>query len=493
MPSDTSGVDLSPEPILAAIEDYHGLIVDLNHALVVPPQAFAEARWTLSRKMHDAGLEPGERVIVAVGNSPLFIAAWAAVLMRGGSPVLVHWETPPAEMARIARRFHVRFAATDSPTEHELVSLGATVKMLAGDDWVRLVWADFEGAHQPTSGDYLSLAGVPLHPTSGTTGEPKMAVRPAARAIAEARAYVETIGIDQHDRLLALAPMSHAFGHGWYVITPLLTGADVVTVRRFNAKLVFQACQEYGITVLPAVGAILDSLLFGAGDRLFDPARRIFTGGAPISERTAKNFEKIAGSRPRPLYGATETGAVAVAREGDPTGVRGCVGLPLDHVSIDIRPADSDGELDGGLGLVHVRSPSLMAGYLVDERLDTSMIVDGWFNTGDLGRIDERGALTLRGRQAEVINVSGMKVLPSEVEEVIAAYPGVTEVKVYAGKSKAGAQHVRAAVAGSGFDVAQIKAHCESQLVYYKRPSPIILMDALPRSTAGKILRSLLP
>ncbi len=127
-----------------------------------------------------------------------------------------------------------------------------------------------------------------------------------------------------------------------------------------------------------------------------------------------------------------------------------------------------------------------MSGYLVDERLDTSALVDGWFNTGDLGWIDERGFLNLRGRQAEVINVSGMKVLPSEVEEVITTLPGVTEVKVYAGKTRAGAQHVRAAVAGEGINIAQIKAHCEKHLVYYKRPAPIILMDALPRSSTER-------
>lgn len=153
--------------------------------------------------MQEAGLQAADRVLLAIGNSPLFIAAWAAILMRGGSPVLIHWETPPAELQRVARRFHIRFIATDSPDEAALAEAGCKVNTFDGGNWVRMLWADFGDRHQPADGVYLPLAGVPLHPTSGTTGEPKVAVRPAARAIAEARTYVETIGIDQHDRLLA--------------------------------------------------------------------------------------------------------------------------------------------------------------------------------------------------------------------------------------------------------------------------------------------------
>jgi acyl-CoA synthetase (AMP-forming)/AMP-acid ligase II len=494
MPISLSAAEMSPDAILASIEDYHGLIVDLDTSQSIPPQVFADARWMLTRKMNESGLTPGDRVIVAMGNGPLFIAAWAAILMRGGSPVLVHWETPAAELRRIAQRFHIRFVATDAQSETDLSGVGASARTLDGGSWVRLVWADFGAAAVPQGGAYRSLPGVPLHPTSGTTGQPKMAVRPAACAIAEARHYVETIGIDHQDRILALAPMSHAYGHGWYVVTPMVTGADIVTLRRFNAKSVFQAYHDYGITILPAVGAILDTLLFGAGERLHDPSRRIFTGGAPVSERTAANFLKISGTRPRPLYGATETGGIAVARAEDRNAVRGCVGLPFAHVEVEIRPADDGSPLEDGLGLVHVRSPSVMAGYLIDEQLDTTVLVDGWFNTGDLGWLDQRGAVHLRGRQAEVINVSGMKVLPSEVEEVIGALPGVAEVKVYGGSSQAGAYHVRAAVvAGEDVDVDRIKAHCEEHLVYYKRPSRIILLDALPRTSAGKIARDLLP
>lgn len=120
--------------------------------------------------------------------------------------------------------------------------------------------------------------------------------------------------------------------------------------------------------------------------------------------------------------------------------------------------------------------------------------VDGWFDTGDLAHITDDGTIHLRGRSSEVINVSGLKVVPCEVEEAIAALPGVLEVKVYAGANRSGSQMVKAAVAAdSGVSAASIRAHCEQQLVYYKRPQVVTLVDALPRNPAGKIIRDQLP
>jgi acyl-coenzyme A synthetase/AMP-(fatty) acid ligase len=494
MPEGKPVTEMSPEPVLAAVDDYRGSIFDLDRSLLVGPREFAAGRLALARGMGQSGLRAADRAIVAVGNGPLFIAVWAAILAQGGSPLLVHVETPPAELKRIAQQFRARFVATDAQPAAGLEDVGARAKTLSCGDWGRVAWADFGDPADAGSRPLLHLQGVPLHPTSGTTGKPKVAVRPAATALAEVKHYVETIGIDQSDKLLALAPMSHAYAHGWCVVAPMATGASLVTMRRFSAKSVFRACQEHGITILPAVAPMLDTLVFGAGGRLYDPHRRVITGGAPLPERTAANFERVSGARARPLYGTTEAGGIAVARAGGPPVIGGCVGPPFDGVSVDIRPPADPSELGPGVGLVHVRSASVMIGYLEDETLDTSVLADGWFNTGDLGWIDEEGALHLRGRQAEVINVSGMKVLPSEVEEIIAGLPGVIEVKVYPGKTRHGSYYVKAAVvADDGVDVAQIKAHCARHLVYFKRPARIILTDALPRSAGGKILRDQLP
>ncbi len=136
----------------------------------------------------------------------------------------------------------------------------------------------------------------------------------------------------------------------------------------------------------------------------------------------------------------------------------------------------------------------MMTGYL-DDRGDIHWPAsDGSFETGDLGQLAADGVIHLRGRNSEVINVSGLKVVPCEVEEAILTLPAVREVKVYAGEHRSGTQVVMAAVAGdASLSAADLRAHCERNLVYYKRPQVITLVDALPRTPTGKIIRDQLP
>jgi acyl-CoA synthetase (AMP-forming)/AMP-acid ligase II len=265
-------------------------------------------------------------------------------------------------------------------------------------------------------------------------------------------------------------------------------------MRGFQSSLVMQAVAERNISVFPAVPAMLDVLSFGGGEKLRGTVRTVLSAGSPLTERTAKHFREKTGNTVRPLYGTTETGGITVAPAGDETILGANVGPAMHGVEAQLRNVGGENNDHPGIGRLHIRSSSMMAGYLGAGEIDTSRLDDGWFDTGDLARIDERGHIHLTGREADVINVEGLKVLPSEVEEVIAALPGIVEVKVYAGKRKSGGQFIKAAVVSDpAVDPAAIRAHCERSLVYYKRPERIIPLDALPRSPAGKIVRDLLP
>jgi acyl-CoA synthetase (AMP-forming)/AMP-acid ligase II len=344
--------------------------------------------------------------------------------------------------------------------------------------------------------DSSGLAGVPLHPTSGTTGQPKVAVRPGFAATEEARHYIETIGITSSDTIMAVAPMCHAYAYGMCVMVPLLSGAAVVSTRSFQAKTVFAGLTEEGVTILPAVPAMLDVLMFGAGDRLRGAVRTVLTAGSPLAERTAARFREKSGITVRPLYGTTETGGITVAPSGDGQLAGSCVGPPMQGVEAQVRPHPARSETAPDVGRLFISSSTMLAGDLggADSTIDPVPLENGWFETGDLARVDSAGNIHLLGREAEVINVEGLKVIPSEVEEVIAAVPGVVEVKVYAGKRKSGGQFIKAAVvAESHVDVQTIRAACERNLVYYKRPERIIPLESLPRSAAGKIQRDQLP
>jgi len=300
--------------------------------------------------------------------------------------------------------------------------------------------------------------------------------------------------VTAEDTLLCVVPMSHGYGFGTSFTMPLVSGASVVSSRRFNPHVVTRALREHAITTFPAVPAMLHLLLVAARGPITGLPRRVLSAGAPLSEQTAQAFFDNTGQPVRSLYGTTETGGISVDVHPQGTGVVGCVGPAMQSVSVEVRPLAEPAELQAGIGRVCVKSPSAMAGYLTRDGVDASRLIDGWFETGDLGFLDGAGRIHLVGRESEVINVFGLKVIPSEVEAVIRDVPGVADVKVYAGQHRSGSQIVKAVVAGpESLDVAAIREHCARQLVGYKRPEVITRLEALPRTPTGKIIRDRLP
>ena len=487
-------MDLSPLPILDAADRYRGEIVDLDTGRTVSADALRAACEQVGASLANSGLTSGARAVVAIDNRPHFIATLLAVLQQGGCPLLVHPKAPAPELKRTALRFGATMVVSATCPAEDLQSEAMPAARIDHDDWIALATATVDPSTSGFDGEFPDLVSVPLHPTSGTTGVPKVAARPGFAATEEARHYIETIGITAEDSIVAVPPMCHAYAYGMCVMVPLLSGARVVSMRSFQTKLLLDALTAGQITILPAVPAMLDALMFGAGDRLRGTVRTVLSAGSPLSERTASRFHEKSGVRIRPLYGTTETGGITVAPNGNEQTAGSCVGPPMQGVDAEVRSEGESGNGTPGLGRVHIRSSSMMAGYFAHQGVDTSPVAEGWFATGDLGHIDEAGRIHLMGRETDVINVAGLKVIPLEVEEAIAAMPGIVEVKVYAGVRRNGSQYVKAAVVTEGdANPDLIRSYCETNLVYYKRPERILSVEQLPRSPAGKILRDQLP
>lgn len=481
---------LTPAPILEAVERYRGTIIDLDSGRELLPDDFAREREHLIAQLQRQGLESGDKVLVAIPNGPKFIALLTAILACDASPLVLHFKTPPAELHRYAQRFGVRFLAAEPHKDRSYDSIdksAASLSFLEEPLYWGYLAVDLDSYEGPV------LRGVPLHPTSGSTGLPKIALRPGFAAMEEARHYAETMRITADDCIAAIPPMSHAYGYGLSVMTPLLTGANIVSTSRFSVKLLYKALEDHPITVLPTVPAMLDLLVFGAGER-FNRLRWIVAAGSMLPRRSADHFREKTGLVVCPLYGTTETGGISVATAADGNDVDGRVGPPMDGVEVEIWPHSEGAAIGPDIGQLHVKSSSMMVGYLDEQGQLLRPLSDGWFETGDLARIADDGGIVLRGRNSDVINVSGLKVVPCEVEEAIASMPGIKEVKVYAGKHRTGAQIVKAAVATEvGIQERDIRRHCEKHLVYYKRPQKVAIVDSLPRSPAGKILPEELP
>ena len=490
------GPDLAPTPLLDLFENYSGSYHDLDRGLKLGGPQLRSARDALATGLtsQKIGLVAGDRVILAVGNGPGFIAAFIAVLSVGGSPVLVHVDTPPGEIDRLSRSYDARFALCDAWTENDLSGFSASVSSLPfapnAAVTVAALRSDTTGDRRPLP----SIAGMPLHPTSGTTGVPKLAARHGIAAIAEAVDYQQAIGMCADDTILCVVPMSHAYGFGIAAMVSLVSGASIISSRRFQPHAVFRALCEHPITTFPAVPAMLHLLLVASRGRIEGLPPRVLSAGAPLAEHTAREFFEKNGQTAWSLYGSTETGGICVDVDAPPDAAPGSVGPRMAPVSVEIRPLADTSDWKPGVGRVAVKSPSMMAGYLTPEGVDSSSIRDGWFENGDLGFIDAAGRVHLVGRESEVVNVFGMKVIPSEVESVIRDFPGVADVKVYAGQHRSGSQIVKAAIAApASLDLAALREHCAANLVAYKRPEIIIPLEALPRTPTGKIIKDQLP
>jgi len=379
----------------------------------------------------------------------------------------------------MAERWGARFVLAETgDTSGEVLIVG---------DHGELRWRRIES--KASSSGQPRMVSVPLHPTSGTTGGPKLAVRPGPCAVAEPLHYIETLGVERSDVILCAVPMSHAYAYGMCLMVALLTSSELLFMRRFNPALLRQAVNEMRVTVLPAVPVMLDSLLPGPGKGLTGRPRIVLSAGAPLEKKTFAAFRDNYGLRIRPLYGTTETGGISIGAAGDE--FDGSVGAPMKgvEVTLDSSPAGVEAET----GILRARSSSMMSGYLEQNGVSRTSLNDDWFETGDLARIDREGRIHLQGRVSEVINVLGFKVIPREVEEVIAMLPDVVEVKAYAVR-QSGADAVEAAVVcHGGLSEEQILRHCEKHLVSYKCPTAIHMVNSLPRTASGKVAIEQLP
>jgi acyl-CoA synthetase (AMP-forming)/AMP-acid ligase II len=485
-PSDDGAAEFSPAPLLDAFENFAGSFFDLERGLRISASELKKLKTELGRKMIGAGLVSGDQIIAALPNGPLFAAVWAASLEAGASPILVHSETPRLELDRMAQRWGSQFMVTEAGT-----SDGGEQKpgeLLMAGEYAALRWRRLRS--EASNRRQLRLPSVPLHPTSGTSGEAKIAVRPGRCAVAEPLHYIETLGLERSDVILCAIPMSHAYAYGMCFVVALLTSANLLFMARFHPALVRAAVNELGVSVLPAVPTMLDALLPSDGARLTGRPRILLSAGAPLARKTFEAFRDRYRLCVRPLYGTTETGGISIGSAGDE--FDGSVGAPMKGVEVELHGPSGTG-LGAETGTLRVRSSSMMAGYLEESGISGFALNDGWFETGDLARIDAQGRIHLQGRLSEVINTLGFKVIPREVEEVIALLPEIVEVKVYAVRQME-TDAVEAAVVCHGrLDEQQILKHCEKHLVSYKCPTAIRFVDSLPRTASGKVLIERLP
>lgn len=450
------------------------------------------------------GVNKGDRVMVSTGNTPETIISYFAAWRLGAVAVPVNPDFKTEEFAYlvgdsepkvvIASDSVCRLLSSLDLTGITLVSLNGSVGDIAYDDLMR---------SPPIKGpEECSLESLcQIQYTSGTTGKPKGAMLTHGNWMASVEAERWALGLTEDDVYLGFYPHFH-IGVSWG-ITSLRYGATFVLMERFNLEDFLRLAKDYRATVVSGMPPVLYALSNAqeGAEGCLKSARCIITGGAPTPEdvwrRFAQRYPHISVVN---AYGLSETvvlgtGTVVPASQQALSKGYRSAGLPVGFSEVKIvDERDPKVELGPGeVGEIAMRGPGVCKGYWRnDDETRKAFISGGWFLTGDLGYLDEDGVLYITSRKKDVIIMSGWKIYPAEVENVLVRHPKIAEAAVFAKYDEVKGEVPAAAIvlrAGSQISAEEVVDFCKRSLAGYKVPRHILFLDSLPKIGGWKVLR----
>ena len=468
------------------------------------------------------GLNAGDAILVQSRNNlQMFESCWATFRL-GGVWVPTNFRLTPPEVAYLgASSGAVAMIAEDIFAPH-VDAVRAASPALAHVVWIdsareqpleqgRDPEHEYEtlvqqhlGQHEPAA---IVTADQPLwfFYTSGTTGRPKAGVLTHGQmAFVVANHLGDLIpGTTENDRSIAVAPLSH--GAGIHALLNVARGAATVLMpsEKLDPAVFWQLVERHRVSNLFTVPTIVKLLVeHEAVDRHdHSSLRHMIYAGAPMYRADQKLALQKLGKVLVQYFGLGEvTGCITVlppkmhsADDADPNANIGSCGRPRTGMEVAILDASLQPVPTGTVGEICCRGPAVFAGYHGNEEATAKALRGGWFHTGDLGRLDERGLLYITGRESDMYISGGSNVYPREVEEVLLTHPGVAEVAVLGvPDAKWGEVGIAVVVRREGtepIDQAALLAHLEGRCARYRWPRQVLFWDALPKSGYGKVTK----
>ncbi|MBA5848258.1 class I adenylate-forming enzyme family protein [Gordonia amicalis] len=481
----------------------------------------------LAHALQAHGFATGDRLGIAVQNGPSIVLGLLAAWKTGGVAALISPMYKRSEFRRALDDFtpsallvldNVHAEVADEIAVTGSIGLVITVSPLdfAGNDDLRRVFEVSRVAAAAGTVELLDLIAtgsrevsrhVPapddvavLAPTSGTTGPPKGAKLMHRNLAFSAQAYRDWTGLESGEPILCMSPVFHVTGLVGSVMLALSLRSPVILTHRFDAGLVLDAVRvwrpAFSVAAITAYIALADHP--DASPEAFSSLRLRYSGGAPVPPEVADRVAERLGGMIHNVYGQTESTSPThmvppgVLAPVDPETGALSVGLPIFDTTARVVDENGDPVPPGTFGEIVTAGPQIAAGYWGQVDDGGSALMNGEMRTGDVGFMDADGWFYVIDRSNDLINASGYKIWPFEIEQVLQSHPAVRETAVVGIPDDYRGESTRAYVAlqpGAEVSATELIEFCRKRMAAYKYPREIEIVGALPRSATGKVLR----
>ncbi len=451
------------------------------------------------RFLKNHGVTEQTRVMFCLPNSTGFIIAFLALCKIKAKSVLFHFNDTTDEITRILNETDCSVLFADSiflEQKCRPLIMSGRIKStesvrFTDNEKMEVAFLRKSGVEEKTAKmiDYHDEALFQY--SSGVTGVPKCIVRSHENLIYAAINFVSTVGYQKEDRIICTTPFFHAFGLNTCLLSALYSGCSLILLNNLNPLETIRYIKECQATVLTSIPYLYQFIV------KFRPRRPISLkplrccisgGGVALSSEIADAFFDRFQIRPIQVYGSTETAEISV-NSNDRDDDAQYMGKILNNVSVKIIDEKGKNTAPNIAGEICVKSPAVSPGYKNPSVADHNAFKRGWYYTGDFGTFDENGYLRLTGRRRSTISVSGKKVDPKEVENVLVSYHKINEAVVTGQKDQFYGEIVKAIlVSRDTCSQLELIQFCKQYLAEYKIPRIFEFRKELPKSVTGKIL-----
>jgi long-chain acyl-CoA synthetase len=489
--------NLSLNLVAAALDHPHRTALRCDDVALTFAE-FDAAAARMATFLERAGIEPGDRVGIMLPNIPAFAVVYYATMRRGAiavpmNPLLKDREVEYYLSNTGAKALFATPAFGDAATNGAAAAGAQT--WLVDDVTLAELAADLPQQTGPVERDDSDTAVV-LH-TSGTTGKPKGAELTHGGLRRNADVAVRTLTkIGPDDVVMGCLPLFHVFGLTCGLNAAVTVGATLTLIPRFDAAKVMQVIERDGVTVFEGVPTMYSALLGVAHDfpaSATASLRVCVSGGAALPVQVLTDFQNALGCTVLEGYGLSETSPAACFNHPDRERKPGSIGTPIEGVEMRIVDANGDEVSRGESGEIQIRGHNVMKGYWnLPDATAEAISPEGWFSTGDIGRVDDDGYFYVVDRKKQMIIRGGLNIYPREIEEVLYEHPAVAEACVVGIPDDSLGEEVGAAVVlkdGADAEPEELRDFVKQRVAAYKYPRRVWLVDALPKGPTGKILR----